>query len=251
VGDEEIVVKKDADDPLAEGFRMMRFGLNYVGKDAHVIMFTSTVPGEGKTFVSRNFAVTLSLLGKSVVLIDTDIRKRTQTRLSGIHGHAGLTTYLCGDTDDISTLLVKGDDNFPVDVIPAGVVPPNPAEMLSDERLDQLVAALRKQYDYVILDSVPALAVADAGIVNRVAELTVYVIREGKIDRRYLPELEKMHREDKFNHLCIVVNDSHTDNRKHGYGYGYGYGYGHNHGYGLGYGDKTYARRRFRHILRK
>ncbi len=94
------------------------------------------------------------------------------------------------------------------------------------DRLEKLIEELKKRYDYIILDNVPAQVVADAAIVNRVAELTLYIIRDGQLDRRYLPELERLHKEGKFNHLCIVLNDSHIEKKKYGYGYGYSYGYG-------------------------
>lgn len=103
-------------------------------------------------------------------------------------------------------------------------------------RLEQLIGELKEVYDYIVIDNVPAQVVADAGIVNRVADITLYVIREGVIDRRYLPELERLYQENKFNHLCIVINDSKFEEKRYGYGYGYGhYGYGH-YGYGYGYG---------------
>ena len=105
-----------------------------------------------------------------------------------------------------------------------GPVPPNPSELLMSNRLEKLVDELKKKYDYIILDNVPAQVVADATIVNRVAELTLYVVRDGKLDRRYLPELERLHQEGKFKHLCIVLNDSHIEKKKYGYGYGYSFG---------------------------
>ena len=115
---------------------------------------------------------------------------------------------------------VEGAHN--VDMLPAGILPPNPAELLMSDRLDQCIETLKKEYDYIVIDNVPAQVVADASIVNRVADVTLYVMREGKIDRRYLPELERLYQEKKFNHLCIVLNDAHIQSKKYGYGYGYG-----------------------------
>jgi Mrp family chromosome partitioning ATPase len=106
------------------------------------------------------------------------------------------------------------------------------------DRLELLIEELKKTYDYVVVDNVPAQVVADAGIVNRVADVTLYVIREGKIDRRYLPELQRLYEEKKFNHLCIIINDSRMEQKRYGYGnYGYGYGRGYGYGYGYGYGE--------------
>ncbi|MCR4995393.1 MAG: polysaccharide biosynthesis tyrosine autokinase [Bacteroidales bacterium] len=233
IKDSEIIVADQKTDSINEAFRMLRFSLGFIQKDAHVIMFTSTVPGEGKTFISRNFAVTLGMTGKKVVLIDTDIRKRTQSKLAGNIHKEGLTSYLHGSTDDVERLIVKECPEYNVDMLPAGIVPPNPTELLMSDRLEQLIETLKKTYDYIVIDNVPAQVVADAGIVNRVADVTIYVIREGKIDRRYLPELERLYQEKKFNHLCIIINDAKIEKKRYGYGhYGYGhYGYGH-YGYG-------------------
>lgn len=223
ISDSDIVVSAQSDDVIGEAFRLLRFSMSFINKDARIIMFTSTMPGEGKTFISRNFAATLGMAGKKVVLVDTDIRKRTQSKLSLKGRSQGLTSYLSGAEDDITALVVTQDNECNLDMLPAGITPPNPAELLMSDRLEQCMEELKKHYDYIVVDNVPAQVVADAGIVNRIADLTIYVIRESKIDRRYLPELERLHQEGKFNHLCIVMNDCQNRNKKYGYGYGYGY----------------------------
>lgn len=236
-----IMVSEQSNDNLAEAFRMLRFNIGFINKDARVVMFTSTMPGEGKTFISRNFAATLALTGKKVVLLDTDIRKRTQSKLTARgRGTMGLTSYLSGDVNDVRSLITHIDNTAGLDFLPAGITPPNPAELLMSPRLESCIEELKKIYDYVVIDNVPAQVVADAGIVNRVAELTVYVIRVGKLDRRYLPELEQMYQTKKFHNLCIVINDSRSDKKNYGYGYGYSYGYG--YGYGYGNADKKKKR---------
>ena len=194
----------------------------FLNKDARVIMLTSTMPGEGKTFISGNLSATLGLTGKKVVLVDADIRKRTRSRISAMDTKQGLTSYLSGNVDDVKSLIVEKSKKFNLDILPAGVVAPNPTELLMSNRLEKLVEELKSLYDYVVIDNVPAQVVADAGIVNRVADLTIYVLRETKVDRRYLPELERLHQEKRFNHLCLVINDSRAKYRKYGYGYGYG-----------------------------
>lgn len=231
--DAHTVVGAQDNDVVSEAFRMLRFNLTFVNKDARVIMFTSTMPGEGKTFISRNFAYTQSLMGKKVILMDTDIRKRTQSSLFGVGRKEGLTSYLNGTVENPFDLIVKGNEENPVDVLPAGMLPPNPVELLMSERFDKLVEQLKEHYDYIIIDNVPAQVVADAGIVNRVADCTIYVVRDRKLDRRYLPELERLHQEKKFNNLCILINDSRLEKKHYGYGYGYGrYGYGYGYSYG-------------------
>ena len=220
----KIMVYEKNTDALSEAFRLLRFNLNFVAKQARVIMFTSTIPGEGKTFISRNFAQTLALTGKRVVLIDTDIRKCTQTALSNARNKEGLTSYLTGAETDLNALIVPGNEQYRVDLLPAGVRPPNPAELLMSDRLEVLIEELKNRYDYIVVDNVPAQVVADAGIVNRIADLTIYVMRDRKIDRRYLPELERLHQEKKFNNLTILLNDTRIEKKAYGYGYGYGYG---------------------------
>lgn len=136
------------------------------------------------------------------------MRKRTQSKLAGIKHKDGLSTYLSGQHNDVDSILDKGVIHPSVDSLFVGPIPPNPSELLMSDRLEKLIEELKKRYDYIILDNVPAQVVADAAIVNRVAELTLYVIRDGQLDRRYLPELERLHKEGKFNHLCIILNDS-------------------------------------------
>ena len=215
--DGEIVVAENKNDRITEAFRLIRSNLDFMNKEAKVLMFTSTTAGEGKTFVSRNLAVILASTGKKVVLVDTDIRKRTQSKISGINQSKGVSTFLSGNYTDISTLIIPAQLHANVDMLSAGSVPPNPAELLMSNRLELLMTELRKRYDYIILDNVPALVVADASIVNRVADITLYVIREGVLDRRYLPELERLHQEQKFNNMCVILNDVKDKTSRYGY----------------------------------
>jgi capsular exopolysaccharide synthesis family protein len=202
-------------------------------ENLQVVMFTSFHPDSGKTFVSMNLAASIALTRKKVVLIDLDIRKRT---LSGLvqqeENRPGITHYLSGRVTDIHSLINKKDinDMENLDIIYAGPVPPNPAELLLSDRLDKLIEALRKEYDYIFLDNVPAGVVADAPIVNRVADLTIYVVRAGLMDRRQLPELERLFQQNKFKNMSIILNA--VNYQKAGYGYyGYGYRYGYSYGY--------------------
>lgn len=234
-GDDAIVVSDSRNDRISEAFRMLRVDLNFIAKEARVLMFTSTLSGEGKSFVSRNLAVALAISGKKVILLDTDLRKHTQSKLAGVNRKEGLSTYLSGLNSNMDTLITVGAFHPQVDTIFAGIIPPNPAELLMNERFDLLIEELKKRYDYIILDNVPALVVADASIVSRVTDLTIYVIRDGVLDRRYLPELERLHQDGKFKNMCIVLNDSQVEKKKYGYGYGQGYGYGYGYGRVAGY----------------
>ena len=188
----------------------------------------------------------LATAGKKVILVDTDIRKRTQSKISGVKRNKGVSTFLNDASEELDGLIVH--DLLPgVDVLPAGVIPPNPAELLMSSRLELMMDLLKKEYDYIILDNVPALVIADAAIVNRVADVTLYVMREGVIDRRYLPELEQLYQEGKFKKMCIVLNDVHERGNRYGYNYGYGYGYG----YGYYSEDKQHKVHSRKSIFRK
>lgn len=170
-----------------------------------MIVFTSLNTGAGKTYVSSNLAASLVLMYKKVVLVDLDIRKGT---LSGRTAHTGkgVTHFLSGKVDSISEIIQKDGLIEGLDMVNAGPVPPNPAELLLSDRLDLLIDELRAQYDYVIIDNVPAGVVADASIVNRVADLTICVVRAGVMDRRQLPELERLYRTKQFHNMSIVLN---------------------------------------------
>ena len=129
INDSEIIVDEDKDDILSEAFRLIRFNMPFINKDARVIMLTSTMPGEGKTFISGNFAATLGLTGKKVVLIDADIRKRTRSHLSSMEGKLGLTSFLSGAEDDVLKLVQTRSEKCNLDILPAGFAAPNPSEL--------------------------------------------------------------------------------------------------------------------------
>lgn len=212
-----------SDDPLLESFRILRFNLGYMRHNKQVMVVTSTSPGQGKTFISQNFAIILSMSGKKVLLIDADIRKQTASR--GLGHNFGLSNYLADDNASFSEFIVPNGVSNGVDFMPAGAMPPNPTELLMSEKFDHLVEELRQQYDHIIIDTTPMLSVADSSIVNRVVDFTLFVIRVGLQERSFLPELERIYKENRLKNLCIVLNDADAKASKYGYGYGVGYGY--------------------------
>lgn len=214
----------DTDDPIVEGFRIMRFNMGYLRCSTQVMLATSTTPRQGKSFISRNLAVILAMAGKKVLIIDADVRKGTLSRHS--NQLVGLTTYLADEHTRLDEVVIKDGFQKGIDLLPAGPLPPNPSELLMSPRLDEMVAELRKRYDHILIDSTPLFAVADANIVNRVADITLFVIRARMQHREFLPELERMYRDNRFKNLAIVLNDVKGNDRENGYGYGYGYGYG-------------------------
>ena len=226
--DRTLITDFDSDAAIVEAFRILRFSLGYMRHATQVMMATSTTPGQGKSFVARNMAIILAMAGKKVVVIDADIRKRT---LSNTFGHAsGLTTYLADDDTVLADIIKRDVFAQGVDFIPAGHMPPNPSELLMSDNLEKLVNELRKQYDYVIFDTTPMFSVADASIVNRVVEITLFVIRAGVQNRDFLPDLETINQDNRFKKLCVIVNDVKAFDNYHTDGYGYGYGYGYNAG---------------------
>lgn len=222
-----MAVKEQGDDIVSEAFRILRTNMAFLSKKdkpAQVITFTSFNIGAGKTFIARNLSMSLAYMKKRVVMVDLDIRKGTLSRHFG-HYHVGVTNYLSDNTVKVDD-IIQHQEGF--DLIPAGILAPNPAELLMDNRLDELMSELRTRYDYIIADNVPVGLIADATIANRIADLTIFVVRAGKLDRRQLPDIEKLYQEKKLKNMALVLNGANPE--RHGYGYSYGYGYGYGYG---------------------
>lgn len=222
-----MAVKEQGDDIVSEAFRILRTNMAFLSKKdkpAQVITFTSFNIGAGKTFIARNLSMSLAYMKKRVVMVDLDIRKGTLSRHFG-HYHVGVTNYLSDNTVKVDD-IIQHQEGF--DLIPAGILAPNPAELLMDNRLDELMNELRTRYDYIIADNVPVGLIADATIANRIADLTIFVVRAGKLDRRQLPDIEKLYQEKKLKNMALVLNGANPE--RHGYGYSYGYGYGYGYG---------------------
>lgn len=220
-----MAVKEQGDDIVSEAFRILRTNMAFLSKKdkpAQVITFTSFNIGAGKTFIARNLSMSLAYMKKRVVMVDLDIRKGTLSRHFG-HYHVGVTNYLSDNTVKVDD-IIQHQEGF--DLIPAGILAPNPAELLMDNRLDELIDELRTRYDYIIADNVPVGLIADATIANRIADLTIFVVRAGKLDRRQLPDIEKLYQEKKLKNMALVLNGANPERHGYGYSYGYGYGYG-------------------------
>lgn len=216
-----LITSLESNAPVVEAFRMLRFNMGFLNQATQVITVTSSTPGQGKSFITTNLALCLAMAGKRVLLVDADIRKQTISKHSR---HAfGLTTYIADEHTTTADIIQKDSPAPGIDFIPAGPLPPNPSELLMSERFESLINELRGTYDHIIIDTTPMFAVADANIVNRAADVTLFVIRIRMQNADILPTLEQMHKNQRFKNLCIVVND--TDAKASHYGYGYGYGY--------------------------
>lgn len=223
-----LLAKEQRDSTVSEAFRILRTNMAFMARKdlpQQVIIFTSLNEGAGKTFISKNLGMSLVLAKKKVILIDMDIRRGTLSRQFHLH-KTGLTNYLADATLSAED-IIQHQDGF--DIIAAGAIAPNPAELLMDERLDNLVTELRRRYDYIVVDSVPVGIIADATISNRIADLTIFVARAGSLDRRQLPEIEQLYKENKLHNMALVLNGADL-HRRYGY-YGY-YGYSYKYGYG-------------------
>lgn len=220
---ELIVLHDDDNNRIVEAFRIMRANMQFI-KDGNgnpkVIMFTSLFPGAGKTFVSSNFAMSLAMAGNKVVILDMDIRRGSLSKHFG-RKITGLTDYLISDDDDYSGIIHKSLKNNNLYYVGRGTVPPNPSELLLNQRLDKLIDKLKAEFDYIIIDSVPSNVIADAIIVNRIADITMYVVRAYKLDKHFLSEIQDLYDDNKFKNLNLILNGvKHTGGKYDSY-YGY------------------------------
>lgn len=218
-----VVVARNVNDIMAEAFRTIRTNLQFVMKNSNgkVVMFTSTTSGEGKTFVASNLAMSAAMLGKKVLLVGLDIRRPRLAEMFGFNKDSeGITSYLAADPKDVAML-----DNFVVPsgfednlyILPAGIVPPNPAELLSRPNLEKAIEYLSTKFDYIVLDTAPVALVTDSMIISRVADAVVYVVRYDytqKADIRYLNALVA---DGKLNNVSIVLNADDLKKKMHGY----------------------------------
>lgn len=236
-----IVVRENHNNIMEEMFRGLRTNLLFMlGKDQKVILFSSTQPGEGKSFVAGNTAVSLAFLGKKVIVVGMDIRKPGLNKVFNLSRRAeGITNYL-SDPEHVNLfdMIQKSDISDNLDILPGGPVPPNPTELVARDVLDNAIMQLKERYDYVILDTAPIGMVTDTAIIGRVADMCVYVCRADVTPKAGYEFINVLKREHKFSKLATVINGIDMSKRKHSYGYGYGkkYGYGKGYGYGYGYG---------------
>jgi tyrosine-protein kinase Etk/Wzc len=225
--DENIAITKDDRSSIAEAFRMLRTSLMLaLGGDKKVVVFTSTVSGEGKTFVAINTAFSLALLNRKVLLVELDLRIPRVRQYIHLEAKSGITNYLSGLEDDIEQLVVPSGINEHLDVLPSGPIPPNPAELLTHPTLDKAIARLCERYDYIVIDSPPVSQVADTLIINRVSDATVYVCRANYSSKNSLRYANELMEQGKLKNMLLVVNDVKDFHHGYGYRYGYRYGYG-------------------------
>ncbi len=248
-GKRSIVVRENGNDVIEEAFRTLRSNLRFVMKDDDkVVLCTSFIPGEGKTFVSSNLAMSLALLGKKVLVVGLDIRKPRLGRLFGLKSSKkGISSYLATGRDDVEELR---EQIFPTDlhpnlfVLPAGVIPPNPTELIARPLLNTTFEHLRKMFDVIVIDTPPVGLVSDTFELGRLVDVSVVVCRADFTPKDSVEVIDEIARAGKLPNVSLVINGIDMSKKKYGYYYGYGrYGrYGRYGGYGrYGYGSGLYT----------
>ena len=240
-----IAVFENQNNLMSETFRNVRTNLQFILENGkNVILVTSTISGEGKSFVSSNLAISLSLLGKKVVIVGLDIRKPGLNKVFNLsRKEHGITQFLTNPTVDLMDLVQPSDINKNLFILPGGAVPPNPTELLARDGLEKAIETLKASFDYVILDTAPVGMVTDTLLIGRTADLSVYVCRADYTRKAEFTLINELSENNKLPNLCIAINGLDLQKKKYGYYYGYGkygkyYGYGKRYGYGYGYGEK-------------
>lgn len=222
-----IIVESGKRDMMNEAFRVLRTNIDLMlGKSgSKVIMLTSFNPGAGKTFTAKNVAASMALKGAKTLLVDLDLRKASLTKSFGSQ-HSGVAAYLNGKSGDYVSYLDKIAENL--DFLPVGTLPPNPTELLLNERFAQMLQKLRGEYDYIILDCPPIDIVADSNIITAYVDMTILVMRAKLMNKAVLPVIDELYKSEKFSHMALILNGVELQYKRYGYGkagYGYGYGY--------------------------
>lgn len=249
--DGEIVVKENRNNAMEEVFRGLRSNLLFTLKEGEkVIVCTSSISGEGKTFISSNLAMSFAILGKKTIMIGLDIRKpRLQDVFGYEHRKEGITNLLKIENpswEQIKEQILPSNKHDNLSLLPAGAIPPNPTELLARKSLDNIITTLKEHFDYIIIDSAPVGLVTDTVSIARVSDATVFVCRADYTPKRDFDLINTLAKEERLRNVSVVINGIDMSKKKYGYYYGYGhYGYGHHYSYGYGgyhYGYSDYGK---------
>lgn len=222
-----IVVNEGNRNIINEAFRVLRSNMDFMASkdnNQHVFVLTSFNPGSGKSFLAINIAISFAIKKKKILVIDGDLRHRTVSSYVD-SPNKGLSDYLNNQIEDWKEIIVSYKGYTNLHILPIGTIPPNPTELLEDSKLSMLIEALRPEYDYIFIDCPPVDIVADAQIIEKWADRTIFVVRSGLLDRSMLSELEKMYTGKRFKNLSMILNGTESTGGRYGYRYGYHYGY--------------------------
>ena len=219
-------------DAVNEAFRVCRTNLEFMnrGSSNHVIITTSFNPGSGKTFVTSNLGAALSIKGFKVLLVDGDLRHASLSTLVG-SPKKGLSNYLSGEGIDINSVMVKVEEYDSLTILPVGTIPPNPSELVGSRQFAELIASLKGEYDYILIDCPPFNIVADTQIISEIADRTIFIVRSGMLDKVMIHEIEDIYSKGTLKNLSLLLNATEMSSGRGSYGYGYRYGYGGYHSY--------------------
>ena len=226
---EDTLIRKNSSDALAESFRILRTNLNFMGLNkngAKIIFVTSTMKGEGKTFASINLAATISTTRSKCLLIGADLRNpQIHNFLKIKKDRAGLSKFLYDETTAIDELIINNPlPDFNLDVVLSGEIPPNPSELLVGNRFEEFLNEVKKDYEYIIVDTAPTILVTDTLLISKYADITLYTIRANYTDIQLLDHIREISSSKKLNNIGIVFNGV-ENTGAYAYNYGYGYGY--------------------------
>ena len=239
--EEKVIIKQGSRSSSAEAFRLLRTNLDFilsgVTEKSKVIFVTSTVSGEGKTFVSVNTASSLALTGKKVLLVGLDLRAPKITQYLGLPNRSGVSNYLIGQVEKITEVVFPIQEVDNLHVLSSGVVPPNPAELLLSPRVQTMFEELKEVYDYIVVDTAPVNLVTDTLMISKYADMFVYVARANYLDKRLLEVPQKLYQEKRLPNISILIN---AMSHERSYGYGGYYTYG-----GYGYGEEDQVKNNF------
>ena len=235
-----IVVRENRNDLMEEVFRSIRTNIQFMlQENQKVVLFTSTSSGEGKSFTAGNLACSFAFMGKKVVIVGLDIRKPGLNKVFHLsHKEKGITQYLVDpEHTDLLSLCQTSSESENLYILPGGIVPPNPTELVARQTLDQAIEILKKHFDYVLLDTAPIGMVTDTQLIARVADLSVYICRADYTHKSHYELINDLKKDHKLPNICTLINCINMNQRKNGYYYGYGkYGKYGKYGYGYGYG---------------
>lgn len=222
-----IVVNEGNRNIINEAFRVLRSNMDFMASkdnNQHVFVLTSFNPGSGKSFLAINIAISFAIKKKKILVIDGDLRHRTVSSYVD-SPNKGLSDYLNNQIEDWKEIIVSYKGYTNLHILPIGTIPPNPTELLEGSKLSMLIETLRPEYDYIFIDCPPVDIVADAQIIEKWADRTIFVVRSGLLDRSMLSELENMYTGKRFKNLSMILNGTESTGGRYGYRYGYHYGY--------------------------
>ena len=237
----QLIVDKNPKSIISEAFRSIRTNLAFIDSSpgSKLVSISSTISGEGKTFVAINIAGILAFTGKKVVLIDLDMRKPKIHKGFGVKNDVGMSNLLTGEHTIEECFNSSSIENLKF--ITAGPTPPNPSELILSEKLEQVITELKTQFDYVVIDNAPVGLVTDGIATLRKSDYPIYVFRANYSDKHFIQNLIRLKKENHITKLTAILNDVDLSKKQYGYSYGYNYGYGYGAGY---YSDDIKAKKK-------